>query len=168
MKFCKGFTPVRSAKVNTLGFTLVELLIAITIIAILSIIGLSVYQSVYKSSRDAKRRSDLKFIQSALEQYHGDQKYYPFTLPSNGSELSFTNSSGRKFVYMNKVPQDPGTTPYLYMPSGTGCSSNDTAASCSGYCLYVRLENSTGVTSDPGCSVPPSGYSGYNYGVTRP
>ncbi len=149
------------------GFTLIELLIAISIIAILSVIGLNLYQSVYKSARDTKRRSDVKFIQSALEQYHGDQKYYPYTVTS-GSELSFTNSSGRKFVYMNKVPQDPGATVYLYQALGAGCISDATAASCTSYCLYVQLENATGITSDSGCSPPPSGYSGYNYGVTRP
>lgn len=143
------------------GFTLVELLVSISIIAILSVIGLNLYQSVYKTARDTKRRSDIKFIQSALEQYHADQKYYPYSVTPGGA---LSSPDGSK-VYMNKVPQDPGTTPYLYLAAGTGCSSDATAASCSGYCLYAQLENATGITSDTGCTPLPIGY---NIGVTRP
>lgn len=143
------------------GFTLVELLIAISIIAILSVIGLSIYQSVYKASRDAKRRSDLKFIQSALEQYHADQKYYPFSI-AGGSSLSFGNK-----IYINKVPQDPVPPPdYSYQASGNGCNSDATANNCVSYCLYARLENPTGIVSDSSCTSPPD--NRLNYGITRP
>ncbi len=147
------------------GFTLIELLIAISIIAILSVIGLGIYQSVYKSSRDAKRRSDLKFIQSALEQYHADQKYFPFTV-TPGQEFSFTNSVGKKFIYMNKVPQDPAPPPdYSYQAIGTNCSAAR-ESNCSSYCLYARLENTTNIVSDSACSSPSD--NRLNYGITRP
>lgn len=134
------------------GFTLVELLITITIIAILSVIALVSYTSFIKSSRDAKRQSDLKFIQSALEQYHADQKYYPdSTSVIPGQSLVF----GSK-IYLNQVPTDPKPPPdYSYVASG--CSGSQ----CSSYCLSAKLE---GVDLPDECSPA----SGFNYGVTRP
>ncbi len=52
---------------NPSGFTLVELLVVISIIAILSVIGITVYSSVQKNARDARRRGDIDSIAMALE-----------------------------------------------------------------------------------------------------
>jgi prepilin-type N-terminal cleavage/methylation domain-containing protein len=49
------------------GFSLVELLVVISIIAILSLIGLSLFSNAQQRSRDAKRKADLKAIQNAME-----------------------------------------------------------------------------------------------------
>lgn len=112
------------------GFTLVELLVTITIIAIFSAIGLVVYSSVLKQGRDSKRQSDLRSIQSALEQYYAGQFYYPATL-TFGSALS----AGGK-TYINIVPT--GTPQYSYVALPPLCNTN-----CSSYCLYAELENSS-------------------------
>jgi len=142
---------------NALGFSLIELMIVVSIIAILAIVAFASYTNFLKSSRDAKRESDIKFIQSALEQYFADQKYYPFTVTSD-SPISF---SGR--TYMTKVPSDPlGTPAYSYQAKGTSCAES-TPENCNNYCIYVRLEASN-PADDPGC--PPSG--DYNYGVAKP
>ncbi len=152
------------------GFTLIELLITISIIGILSTIGIVSYLTFSKNARDAKRQSDLKFIQSALEQYHADQIYYPKTIPF-GSPL--TNLTGRPTpspipslkTYLNSIPSDPLPSPqpqYSYQPLPATCDNGTTK--CISYCLYAKLERAS-VTSDPGCA-PSSG--SYNYGVTRP
>lgn len=141
------------------GFTLIELLVVISIIAILSVIGLVAYGNFLKNSRDAKRQADLKFIQSALEDYHADQLYYPASV-TPGSPLAL----GAK-TYLNQVPRDPTANPnYLYVASGTNCASS-TPRNCTSYCLFAKIER-TVPTSDQGCTSFPSG--GYNYGVTRP
>lgn len=54
------------------GFTLVELLVVITIIAILSIIGLVVFTNIQKGARDAKRRADMDAIAKALGVHFGE------------------------------------------------------------------------------------------------
>src|ERR1035437_10377472 len=59
------------------GFTLVELMVVISIIAILSMIGLTIYTSAQKSARDGKRRADLLTIQTALEQYRVEHGQCP-------------------------------------------------------------------------------------------
>jgi len=59
------------------GFTLVELLVVIFILALLSaLIGGAVHLA-QKKSKIAKTRADLAAIASALEQYHSDFKTYP-------------------------------------------------------------------------------------------
>ena len=64
------------------GFTLVELMVVITIVAVLATIGIVSYQVVLKNSRDARRQTDLRTIQTGLEQYFADQLFYP---KDNGS-----------------------------------------------------------------------------------
>lgn len=134
------------------GFSLIELLVAISIIAILSALGLSVYQAVYKSARDAQRKSDLKMIQSALEQYRSDQMSYPDQITPDSPIVV-----GSK-TYLSKVPKDPKPgQSYSYEPS---CD----ASSCTSYCLFAQLENDQGIINDTGCTP----VSPRNYGVTKP
>lgn len=54
------------------GFTLVELLVVITIISVLSLIGLAVFTGVKRAANDARRREDIQAIAKALEVHFGD------------------------------------------------------------------------------------------------
>lgn len=139
-----------------IGFTLVELLVVLSIIATLIVIGLVSYTKVLQDARDSKRQSDLSFIQSALEAYYSDQFYYPLKstvtsgCPSNGqltiitgSDCAFKNPGGTK-TYMSSIPRDPLSSPakqYLYEALPSGCDNSTT--SCISYCLYADLENKT-------------------------
>lgn len=62
---------------NPHGFTLVELLVVISIIAVLSIIGITVFTGTQKSARDARRRSDVDAISKALETHYVFSTGYP-------------------------------------------------------------------------------------------
>ena len=145
------------------GFTLIELLIVVTIIAILMAIGFISYRIFVNQAKDAQRKADLKFIQSALEQYHADQHYYPPTskvVP--GQPLKNPDESK---TYLTTIPKDPsGSVEYSYVARGVGCSDTQ-PVSCTNYCLYAGLNYPEGVQSDLGCRTQPEGY---NYGVTRP
>ncbi len=52
---------------NPQGFTLIELMVVIAIIAILSVIGITIFSGAQKNSRDAKRKGDIEAISSAIE-----------------------------------------------------------------------------------------------------
>lgn len=52
---------------NPKGFTLVELLVVVAIIAVLSVIGITIFSGVQKNARDARRKADISSISNALE-----------------------------------------------------------------------------------------------------
>lgn len=64
-----------------LGFTLLELLMVITIAAIITGLTLNIYPNIQKRIRDGQRKAHLKLIASALEQYYQKYGQYP---PGNG------------------------------------------------------------------------------------
>lgn len=164
------------------GFTLIELLVVISIIAILSTIGLLTYSSVLEQGRDSKRQADLRLIQSALEQYHADQKYYPKPVgfgrtdcPDTlkgylhlllDTECPLKDPTGTK-TYLNKVPKAPSSPYYKYVALPGSPQCNNTTVLCTSYCLFAKMEDSTNATSIPtqcNSSLP----AGFNYVVTPP
>jgi len=92
------------------GFTFIEILVSVTIIAVLIAIGVASYASVNRRARDAKRKSDLEQIRSALEQYRADFGSYPDTGASGWFD-SFPD--GDDWIddltpaYMDNLPADP-------------------------------------------------------------
>ena len=131
------------------GFTLIELLVVISIIGILISLSLFGIQNSRKSARDAKRKSDLESIRSALEMYKADKGYYP---PTTGA-LSPS--------YISSIPSDPlyPTRQYAYSASPSGCTSN-----CTSYNLCAALETGSGSVS---CGIS-CGNSSCNYKTTNP
>lgn len=137
---------------NSKGFSLIEIMIVISIIGILSGIGLGVTGAIQKNTRDAQRESDIRILQSALQQYYADNNKYPNALISefaNGSAL--TNCSGKAppctvtKTYLSKTPMDPDGTPYFYRPvinisSGTICDTSSITP-CHFYFLCSKMEN---------------------------
>ena len=84
------------------GFTLAELLIVISIIGILSTIIIVNISSARAKARDARRKSDLKTIQSAVEIYANANKgKYP---QGDWNAMSQALISGE---YASSVPTDP-------------------------------------------------------------
>ena len=147
------------------GFTLIELLIVIVIISVLSLIGLVSYTVVLKNGRDAKRQSDMRQVQSALEQYYSDQLYYPCTFTFNAG---FTSSVGNCSAttpspvrtYMNTSPVEAVSGRNAYSYTATPASCNNTTSKCTGYCVMADMENTSPAA---GCA---SG--NYDFGVSPP
>jgi type II secretion system protein G len=76
------------------GFTLIELLVVISIIGMLSSIVLSSLNDARAKARDARRMSDIKQIQNALELYRVDHGSYPVVYPTSPSYAMTNSNSG--------------------------------------------------------------------------
>jgi prepilin-type N-terminal cleavage/methylation domain-containing protein len=112
-------------KNNKKGFTLIELLVVIAIIGILSSVVLASLNSARQKSRDARRISDVKQLQLALELYFDSNANYPTALSALAS------------TYIATVPTDPSSSSaYSYAALGSG-------STCSSYHLGATLENSS-------------------------
>lgn len=69
------------------GFTLVELLVVVAILAILAAIALPRFSSVRVRSHDATVKSDLRNAMNMEEQYFADHgTYLPFSIVDGGRE----------------------------------------------------------------------------------
>jgi general secretion pathway protein G len=80
------------------GFTLVELLIVMTIIAVLMAVAIPRYQAAVKSAREASLHEDLQVMRQAIDSYTMDKQKAP-------QSLDDLVSSG----YLRSVPIDPMT-----------------------------------------------------------
>lgn len=131
-------------KNNKKGFTLIELLVVIAIIGLLATLSVVALNNARQKSRDAKRVSDIKQIQTALELYFVDADAYPATL---GTSISLNGTT-----YMGQVPENP-------TPAGTnGCDYEYTSADpYDTYTLTFCLEGTTGGLSSGTRTATPDG-----------
>ncbi|TSC87425.1 MAG: putative General secretion pathway protein GspG [Microgenomates group bacterium Gr01-1014_7] len=105
---------------NKRGFTLVELLVVVSIIAVLSAIGLAIFGNTQKAARDARRRDDINSIAQAMEINYGKTtggQYDPLaaamfssgTVPRDPISTSATPDSACPGVCQYCVRQGSGT-----------------------------------------------------------
>lgn len=80
------------------GWTLIELMVVITLITVLSTIGLAMYGNAVTRTKEAVLKEDLFRMRDALDQYYADKQAYPTTLDMLASE-----------GYLRDVPVDPFT-----------------------------------------------------------
>jgi general secretion pathway protein G len=111
------------------GFTLIELLVVVAIIGMLSSVVLASLNGARKKGRDARRLSDLKQLQTALELYYSDHNAYPVAASQSGVSTALT---GLIPTYITSVADDPlgGSYHYVYLSTGDG----------SFYCLGSIME----------------------------
>jgi prepilin-type N-terminal cleavage/methylation domain-containing protein len=121
------------------GFTLIELLVVIAIIGVLSSVVLASLNSARQKSRDAKRISDVKQLQLALELYFDAHRQYPQAL---------TTANLVTPGYIATIPTDPVTGGTCTTGAEAGCydyaalqGSGAVAATCASYHLGTTLED---------------------------
>ena len=120
---------------NKKGFTLIELLVVIAIIGLLSTLAVVSLNGARSKARDAKRTSDLRAVQSALELYRADNN----DSFSGITTLTWAGISTALQPYLtNGLPLDPGT-PNLYAV----CINPATTVvnGLGNYLLHATLEN---------------------------
>lgn len=152
---------------NPQGFTLIELMVAISIVAILSVIGLVVFIGAQKNARDGRRRADINAIATALETNKDTASSTYSAL--NGTQFANgvipTDTTTAKYCVAwsttvgTAVPADPTTwtassacpaAPYTGgVIGGTGTTANEVNGSRPGngstvWKVCARLESGTG------------------------
>ena len=155
------------------GFSLLEVVVTVAIIAILAGSLWFFVQRHLMRSRDATRKSDLGRLRTAFEEYYNDHRCYPlpYMLMACGTQGGdgFGDPDDIKNyyphlypAYLKTIPCDPlNNKPYLYFSKGENI--------CNGYRLLAALEitddpdiTSIGCDLDEGCGwTDPT----YNYGV---
>lgn len=150
------------------GFTLIELLVVIAIIGILSSLAVVSLNNARAKARDAKRVSDIRQLQTALELFLADRNGYPsgndLVLGAGaGASLSqdngFSATSGGT-VYMGRVPGNPapGGVDYQYTSyTSSAASSVCVAAPCAWYQIVFEIEDQTGGLVEGEHTADPSG-----------
>ena len=93
-----GSVSNRGAGAGTAGFTLIEMLIVMTILVILAGISLALYTNSVTRAHEAALKTDLSQMREALDQYYADKGKYPESL-----EVLVEDE------YMRSIPIDPMT-----------------------------------------------------------
>jgi prepilin-type N-terminal cleavage/methylation domain-containing protein len=121
------------------GFTLIELLVVIAIIGILSTLAVVALNTAREKARDARRVSDIKQLQTALELYYNDENTYPDALTPGGALTGPVSG----VTYMSTIPANP--TPETDGGCASGSTYSYTALSGNtSYILSYCLGGSTG------------------------
>ena len=89
---------LQGSKLRTAGFTLLELMIVISVIIILAAITLPQYQKTIMHTRETVLKDDLRKMRSLIDQFAADKGRLPQSLDELASE-----------GYMREVPVDPFT-----------------------------------------------------------
>ena len=156
---------------NKKGFTLIELMVAVSIMAILATLGLMMFTKVQSTARDARRKQDLNSLKSALELYYTRNSIYP---PGAGT-TTYHSNTGSEWTTGGFYSEMVASTPnYInVLPNDPLCKTP--ASSCDYYYVYysdgytykitARLENSLDSVSL--CTFSGGSFSPFCYEVTN-
>jgi general secretion pathway protein G len=88
-------SPTRQLPASDRGFTMIELLVVVSLIVILATMGMTQYRSSVIHAREATLKEDLFRMRDAIDQYYADKGQWPSTIDALVSD-----------GYMRKVPDD--------------------------------------------------------------
>lgn len=127
------------------GFTLIELMIVVSIIAILAGILIPNFVNARAQAMTAACESNLRSIATAAELYYADQQIYP-----SSGDVSATLFTANGTGYLNTVPTDPAAVtvgaPYTFANTTSGGVAGYTI-SCPGVHANSTLAKLNGYTS---------------------
>lgn len=89
---------VRHGQGSDQGWTLIEMLVVLSLIMILASLALTTYRNSIVTAREAALRSNLYLMRDAIDQYYADKGKYPDALNTLVSEH-----------YLRAIPKDPIT-----------------------------------------------------------
>lgn len=142
---------LRSNVLHSDGFTLIELLVVMAIIGTLATLFVANFNAARQRARDARRKSDIHNIETALRLYKNDIGAYPasnasFQIVGCGGSACAWNAewTNSNVTYMKELPGDP-------LPNR---SYRYTFINSDNYSLQSCFENA----SDDQCTSPAAGW----------
>lgn len=155
---------------NNKAFTLIELLIVISIIAIISALLFVSFTQLQKNARDTQRKSDLQTVASVLQRFYSDNSHFPNSTAAglityDTSDCGTATLSAQTWgsgniicgtpskTYTKQLPKDPtGSKEYCYKIGSTDQN----------YTLYAQMEGKGNLTAP----LPQCNGETYNFAVT--
>jgi type II secretion system protein G len=171
----RGFTPtpmhIGVSLQSKRGFTLIELLVVIAIIGLLSSVVLASLNSARAKARDARRLSDVRQMQLALELYYDDNGQYPMSGTSpNCSGWAISHPSyitcwddlkAKLSPYLSTLPLDPLNG---YPPTYSYNAYHYRGGLNAGQGYYILMDPEViSDADDDGCYASPWHCSGVNW-----
>lgn len=146
----------KTLKKSQQGFTIIELLIVIAIIAILAGLVLNNFQGAQARARDTQRVTDVNNMHTKLEEFYNEKNHYPQTFTAadfpgvdaeslndpNGTTVSLAAPVANAGALSDASPGSDGAN-YVYTPFD--CADSE----CSGYQVKTYIERPNDTTSDP-------------------
>ena len=149
----KGFIFARREKRKFLskakGFTLIELMVTITIITILTGVGVVVYSRAQMRARNGRRKADMSGIQTALELYASENNG---NYPAHGTWARSYDADpwipGLRPIYIKSIPKEThhGASRHYHYATTSGsvvwrnCFGNEAGT----YVLLMHMESESG------------------------
>jgi general secretion pathway protein G len=99
-----------TGKARTYGFTLIELMFAVAIATVLSLIAIPAYNRFIDEARNKAAIGDVLAIQSEIERFHTLHSCYPASLADLASKLPNNGRDpwDKDYVYLNIANGGPG------------------------------------------------------------
>lgn len=155
------------------GFTLIEILVVVSIISILASVTIATMRNVREKANDSRRKHDLQQIKLALELYNEKHGNYMESGSGCGQDGQgwFNYEGGAYTKSMSQCLIDDGFTPRAIIDPTGGVASTPTSGnaymkySCGHTFLYAKLESqaqSSTATDDTCCPTCDTSY-GINY-----
>ncbi|MCA9347291.1 prepilin-type N-terminal cleavage/methylation domain-containing protein [Candidatus Saccharibacteria bacterium] len=151
------------------GFTIIELLIVIAIIAILAGLVLNNFQGAQAKARDTQRVTRINAIHSKLEEFYNEANGYPADAANTanfpgidqnavkdprGGDLVSTIVADATAMAAAADPTSGSGNEFKYVTYPTGCDmalsgGSYSGTACTGYRLMTYVERPTTTTPNP-------------------
>ena len=134
------------------GFTLIELIVVMSIIGVLATLIINNLNDARARARDSKRKTELTQLKTALRIYYNDYQTYP-AHPGGNADIMGCGATGTDACGGSEEEFSTTSTTYMkQLPSFTYYSQDDSGE---GFTLKTTLENASDsdlTTSQSQCS----------------